>query len=122
MPRWLTVFLLILALFLLVSIPLARQFDTASIEGLIADDHGNPVAGASIEARNTMSGVVMRTRADAGGHYELAGLRAGRYSLWVQAPGYESMWISEIIVKRGKATRKDVRLTPSNSAPPGAHR
>jgi hypothetical protein len=109
MPRWLKYVLLALILMLIASIPLAMQFDRGSIQGTILDNVG-PVAKASVEARNVMTGSVTRAESDAGGNYKPQGLRAGRYSLWIQAASRDSIWIREVTVERG-ATRKDVDLT-----------
>jgi hypothetical protein len=106
--------LLIAFLLLLVSIPLAMQRDTGGIEGLITNQHG-PLAKASVEARNVMSGVVFRAESDAAGHYKLASLPPGRYSLWVRAPLHDSEWIREVVVERGRITRHDVHLGISQS-------
>ena len=110
MPRWLKYVLLALILMLIASIPLAMQFDAGSIQGSIRDNIG-PVAKASIETRNVMTGSLTRAESGAGGNYKLEGLRAGRYSLWIQAGGRDSVWIREVIVERGQTTRKDVDLT-----------
>jgi len=125
MPRWLKYLLLISILLLIGSIPLAMQIETGSIQGTIADDHA-PLAKATVEARNVMTGAVIRTESDIEGHYRIEGLRAGRYSLWVQAAGHDSMWIPEVVVQRGGTARKDVNLvtthptTSSSRLNPGA--
>jgi hypothetical protein len=59
MQRWLKFSLLVLGLLVMAAIPLAMQFDTGSIEGVITNDRG-PVANASIEARNLMFGDILR--------------------------------------------------------------
>lgn len=112
--RWFKFALLIIAFLLLAAIPLARQFETGSIEGLLTNGHG-PVAKAAVEARNVMSGAVFQTESDAEGRYRLEHLRPGRYSLWVEAPGHDSTWIPQVIVERGHVARKDIRLEKSRS-------
>jgi hypothetical protein len=79
------------------------------IQGIIMNDRG-PVAGASLEARNVMSGAISRAESNAAGAYKVENLRAGRYSMWVQAAGHDSAWIREVIVERGRTTRHDIRL------------
>lgn len=112
MPRWLKYSLLILAFLLLVSIPLAMPFETGSIEGIITDDQG-PVAGACVQARNVMTDAVFHVESDAMGYYKLEDLRAGRYSLWVQAAGHDSVWILQIPVERDQSVRQDLYLARS---------
>jgi hypothetical protein len=118
MPRWLKFVLLMLALLFLASLPLARQFETGSMEGVITNAQG-PVAQAAVEARNVMSGAVFQVESDAEGRYKLEYLRPGRYSLWVRAPGHDSLWIPQIFVERGEVARKDVRLEKTRSGPTG---
>lgn len=111
MTRGIKFGLLLLLLLLVASIPLAMQLETGAIEGVVMNDLG-PVANASVEARDVMNGV-FRAGPDASGHYKIESLRAGRYSLWVQAPGHDSIWIRQIVVERGQTTHTDVHLTKS---------
>ena len=100
---------------LLAAIPLAMQRDTGGIDGLITDQYG-PVAKASVEARNVMSGAMVRVQSDAAGHYKM-NLPQGRYSLWVKAQEHDSQWIRELIVEQGRTTHRDIRLGNPESAP-----
>ena len=118
MPRLLKYALLTLVLLLLASIPLAMQFETGSIDGLIVNERG-PIADASVEARNLMSGAMFRTESGSDGRYELTHLRPGRYSLWVEALGHDSMWIPQVIVERGQVTHKDILLDQPRSTTTG---
>ncbi len=113
MPRWLKFVILAFILLLIGSIPLAMQFENGSIEGFITDQNG-PVAGASVEARNVMSGAIWRKSSDAKGYYKIEEVRAGRYSLWVQAKNHNSAWIQRIVVDHGQHVHVDVNLTRGN--------
>jgi hypothetical protein len=108
--------LLIALVLLLATIPLAMQRDTGGIDGLITNEHG-PIAKASVEARNVMSGAVFRTQSDATGQYKMESLPQGRYSLWVKAPEHDSEWVRELIVEQGRTTHRDIRLGKSQSGP-----
>jgi hypothetical protein len=118
MPRWLKYVVLISILLLIGSIPLAMQIESGSIEGTITDGKV-PLANATVEARNVMTGMVIHTESDIKGNYRIEGLRAGRYSLWVQAPGHDSMWIREVVVERGHTTRRDVDLVTTHPTTTG---
>jgi hypothetical protein len=76
---------------------------------MITDEFG-PVAHASIEARNLVTGAVGRADSDALGYYKLGPLHTGRYSLWVEAPNHDSAWIAQMPVVRGETTQADVRM------------
>ena len=114
MPRFLKYALLLGIFLLLASIPLAMQFETGSIEGIIENDHG-PIANASVEVRNIMSGSMVRVDADTEGHYIVENLRPGRYSLWVEAPGHDCKWIPQIVIERGEKVHKNIVLDEPRS-------
>jgi len=113
MPRWLKIAVLALAFLLLASIPLAQQFGTGSIEGTITDIKG-PLANASVEARNLLTGAVLDVPSDAGGQYILQHLQPGPYSLWIEARGHDSLWISRVVVEAHQTTRQDAYLNQAN--------
>jgi len=110
--------LVALLLLLIASIPLAMQLETGSIQGKITNDRG-PVANASIGARNVMTGTVAQVVSDAAGACKLENLRAGRYSLFVQAGGHASLWIREVVVERGRTTQQDLHLTMTRTTATG---
>jgi hypothetical protein len=102
-------------LLLFLAFPLALQYQTGSLEGTVASQQG-PIAGASVEVRNIMTGAVFRVTTDVRGHYEVARLRPGRYSLWVETPDHDSVWVPRVLVERGQATHRDVPLGPPISS------
>ena len=110
MSRTVKFVLLAVALLMLVSIPLAMQFESGSLTGVISDQRG-PVRGAAVEARNVVTGVARHSETDSEGLYQLKGIRPGRYSLWVKAEGYDSVWIAQIVIYAGQTLHRDLRLT-----------
>jgi Carboxypeptidase regulatory-like domain len=109
MSRIIKYVLLAALLLLMASIPLAREFDSGRLEGMVSSERG-PVAAASVELRNVMTGMVLYSKTDSSGLYSFEDLRAACYSLWVQAPGHDSVWIPEVFVEKGRTTHQDVRL------------
>jgi hypothetical protein len=116
MPRWSKYILLMLVLLLIGSIPMAMQYETGSIQGVITDNMV-PVARATVEACDIMTGAVARTETNTIGNYRFEGLRPGRYSLWVYTLGPGSMWVREVIVERDHITRKDIDLAQARLIP-----
>ena len=111
MPKWIKFALLALLLLLIASIPLAMvQPYTGSIEGLVTDDAG-PVPAAALEAHQQATGLFAHAETDATGYYRIDNLRTGRYSLWVEAAGHDSIWIAQVSVERDHAAREDVLMT-----------
>jgi hypothetical protein len=102
MPRW-------PAYFIFATVVVAKPFDTGCVQGTITNESG-PVVKASVEIRNIMTGFLIHTESDAHGAYTFSSLRAGRYSLWVQAPGNDSVWIPDVFVENGHITHEAVRL------------
>jgi Carboxypeptidase regulatory-like domain len=114
MPRWLKYALLILLLLLLASVPLAKQFEMGAIEGFVSDDRG-PIAMASIQARNVMTGTTVLAQSGASGYFRVGNLWSGRYSLWIQSAGHDSVLIPHISVERGQTVRENIQLARSTT-------
>ena len=109
MPRSLKFFILAVLIMLAGSTPLAMQRELGSISGQVVNRRG-PVTNAAVDARNLISGLQGQATTDWNGRYVIEGLRQGRYSMWVRAPGHESVWIARLIVVGGKVTDCDVYL------------
>ena len=90
------------------------------IVGVVADDDGRPLPGASVEAR--AKGRTWQAKADAEGRFRIDKLAAGTYSVWRMLPdasGAGWRWVratfrTNVTVKVGEAT--EVRLAPQGSA------
>lgn len=87
-----------------------RNPDMGCLEGTVLGHASEPVAAATVRARNVMTAMVLSTTTDLDGDYRFEELPQGRYSLWVTSPSGASLWIREVIVVRGECTRYDVRL------------
>ena len=57
------------------------------VEGVIADDDGNAVAGARVFVEQGLGGSIRETRSDERGRYRLDGLLTGRTGFFAIAPG-----------------------------------
>src|ERR1700739_3115149 len=66
----------------------ARSLQAQQISGTITDAHGSAIPKASIEAKSAAPGAVRQATSDAVGHFSIAGLAAGRYTLTVTASGF----------------------------------
>ena len=118
MSKGLKFTLILLLLLLAASIPLAMQLESGAIEGTISNDTG-PVASAAVEARNLITGAIFQTHADSAGYYRIGSLRAGKYSVRVEAPGHDSTWIPQVTVMRGQTAQTDIHLGTSGTPIPG---
>lgn len=78
-------------------VPLRAQ-ETAAIAGTVIDPQRTAVASAAVAVRNEASGAVQNTTTDDQGHFSVAGLPMGTYTIEVSSPGF------------AKATRTGVQL------------
>ncbi|HEY8551367.1 MAG TPA: carboxypeptidase regulatory-like domain-containing protein [Vicinamibacterales bacterium] len=70
--------------------PARAQPHNGRIVGRIVDDHGKPVAGATVEAQNAQATPPVRTAvSDDNGRFGLMGLRSGTWMVMVTARGHE---------------------------------
>ena len=64
--------------------------DTATIQGLVTDYTGGPIAGSTIQFQHFPTGIVTTTTSDAAGSYAQL-LPTGVYVIIVSVYGYESL-------------------------------
>jgi len=88
--------------------------EPGAIEGSISNDNG-PVTGAVVEARD-QRGITMRATSDYGGHYELKNLRPSSYSLRVEAPSRNSVWVPRIAVESGQTIQRNFHIKDAAAA------
>ncbi len=81
-----------------------------TITGVISDPSGAVVANASIEAKNTDTGVVSTVATSATGNYEFGGLPAGTYEIDVNITGFKKSVRTGVTVQQLQTTRVDFAL------------
>lgn len=85
--RWLGSAFLLVFLFILCA-PAWAQLNTGTITGVLRDQQGAVLAGASVAIRNTETGVVTTTKTNDDGTYQVLGLIPGIYSVEASAQGF----------------------------------
>ena len=84
--------LLSVALWLAPAVGLAQQqISTGTITGVVRDDTGLAVPGASVESVNEQTGQVRRTVSSNTGDFNLAALPIGRYTVRVTLAGFDTV-------------------------------
>jgi Ca-activated chloride channel family protein len=78
------------------------------IEGTVRDSTGAAIANAQV----TVASRPWTAMSDSTGHYRLADLPDGRYTVRASAMGYESQEVADVRVTAGAATRLDFTLPP----------
>jgi len=89
----------------------AQGVTTASIAGIVRDEHGQPIPFADIEVMHRATGFITRIRSREDGRYTASGLNVGGpYTISVRRLGYEPAARDGIYVTIGQMVRIDVAL------------
>ena len=91
------------------------QSDRGTITGTISDPAGAVVASASIEARNTETGVVSAVASSATGNYTIPQLPAGTYEITITVPGFKKFIRPGLIIQAAQTIRVDAALEVGNA-------
>src|SRR6185503_6289918 len=87
------------------------QATTGSIRGVVLDQTGAAVAGATISAKNEATGVSTAPLKSTGeGVYNLANLIPGKYTVTAEAPNFKKAVYTSVDVRVGQDTTIDVAL------------
>jgi hypothetical protein len=81
------------------------------IIGVVTDQSGAVVSGASVEARNQASGLVRTVSTDSSGEYRFLNVDAGQYTVTVTTPGFAPIKDDNVSVLSRETARSDFRLS-----------
>ena len=97
---------------LLISLPASSQAQLGTISGVVTDQTGGVVAGATVNVIDVARGVTRPLITDAAGLYSAAGLTAGAYTIHVEAAGFKGVDRQNVDLGNGGDVRVDVTLQP----------
>jgi Carboxypeptidase regulatory-like domain len=97
-------------LFTLSSGMAVAQYNTAEIEGIVKDEQGGAVAGASIVATHMASGLKFERFSDGAGRVFLAALPVGEYTITVELAGFRRFTQQGLTLKVGQRIELPVTL------------
>src|SRR5918993_744369 len=89
---------------------LAQRSDRAIITGVVTDQQGATVPGATVTVRNEATGVDTVLVTNAAGAYTTPPLVLGRYTVTVDLIGFKKAVSEDILVEGGQAMRHDVAM------------
>jgi hypothetical protein len=83
---------------------------TGSISGVVTDKSGAVIAGASVVATDTLTGVKTTGKTDAKGFYNLPALAVGNYTLEISQTGFKTSRTTGLVIDANSALRADASL------------
>jgi hypothetical protein len=86
------------------------QSGSGTITGTIKDASGAPIPAVRVKVANTASGVSVETVSNEAGIYRVASLVPAAYRLEVDAPGFERLLRTGVVVEVGQVVALDVTL------------
>lgn len=97
---------------LLFAVAVSAQSDLGTITGTIKAPDGAAVVGASLQAKNVMSGTVYKTDSTRTGAFTFARLPLGTYEILVPTIGFsfQSFTKKDLVLQSGKPLSLDIRL------------
>ncbi|MGA2421587.1 MAG: TonB-dependent receptor [Candidatus Acidiferrum sp.] len=84
---------------------------TAEINGAVTDPSGSPVAGATVTAKNILTGVAYATATNGDGVYYLSQLPIGKYELRVESKGFETAAYPVFDLVLNQVAKVNVQMT-----------
>jgi hypothetical protein len=90
---------------------LSAQDPAASVRGVVSNDQGQPLAGATLTATHSDTGFAQRTTTDSQGQYYFAAVPRGAYSFQVEMSGYRGLEKRGIELAVGAKHEENFTLT-----------
>ncbi len=88
----------------------AQATATAELRGRVLDANGAGIPGATVTATNDARGTTRSITADDGGSFVILSLQPSTYTVKVEASGFASKTINNVLLEVGQQAALDVRL------------
>jgi hypothetical protein len=108
--------LLLISLAALLAPPAAAQQGTSEIRGVVRDQQGGVLAGATVTVRNQDTGMFRETVSNQDGSYFVSGIVPGRYEITASLDGFRPAVQRELVLQLGRTLSLDVVLQVGNLA------
>ena len=86
------------------------QVGNGTITGVVTDPAGAVVAGATVDAKNTATGVVYKASTSSTGNYTITDLPVGAYTITVTVTGFKTYTHTNLALQATQTVREDVAL------------
>ena len=97
-----------------IAISANAQITTATLNGLVVDDQGEPLFGAAVVATHTPSGTVYAAMVNDKGYYSISGMRPGEgYEVEISFIGCNTLRYTDITLQLGESYTQNAVMTSS---------
>jgi len=104
--------LLALACFLIGGKALA-QTTLVTLEGVVTDEEGSPLPGATVLVKSMETGYELHTSTRSDGSYIVSGIQPGKYEVEISLPGFGAKKRSGLTLAVGAKVKIDFALSPA---------
>ncbi|PWT92332.1 MAG: TonB-dependent receptor [Blastocatellia bacterium] len=108
--QWVPRFALLITVGLATIASMYAQVTTGNIRGVVKDQNGALVQGASVELANKLNGSTRTTQTSEAGEFEFPTLLPGDYTITVAATTFKSVTLNDVKVELNKTTDIPVLL------------
>jgi hypothetical protein len=113
MPSW-RKFLLIVSMFLICTAAFAQR-DLGTVTGTITDAQGAAVPNAKLTLTEDATGVSYNIESNGSGSYTRPALKAGTYTITIEAPGFQKSQQKNVLINPGEPTVVNIALQVGSS-------
>lgn len=101
---------------LCVGLPLFSQSSQSSIQGVVSDQSGGVVVGASVSVIDVARGTTRALVTDSAGEYVASAVSPGTYTVRAEAKGFRTVQRSDVLVQVAQNARVDLVLQPGEQS------
>jgi outer membrane receptor protein involved in Fe transport len=100
----------------LTAISVFGQVSTATLSGTVVDQQKAAVAGATVTARESATGLERSAQTNSDGSYTITNLPAGKYDVTVEAKGFARSVVKDLGLEVGRVADTDFTLSVAGTA------
>src|SRR5262245_49211886 len=89
----------------------SAQTATGTLSGVVGDESGAAIAGATVTAKEAGTGATRRTTTDGEGRYSLANMDPGRYEVRCELVGFKTVVRSGVVLSVAGSVSLDLKLS-----------
>jgi hypothetical protein len=114
MPSWRKSLFIAISMFLVCSVAFAQR-DLGTVTGAITDAQGAAVPNAKLTLTEDATGVSYNIQSNGSGSYTRPALKAGTYTITIEAPGFQKSQQKNVLINPGEPTVINIALQVGSS-------